>query len=92
MYLHIGQDIVLRRDEIIGVFDMDKATVQQKTRLFLSEQQKNGKITYVGDDLPQSFIVTDRGIYVTVISAATLKKRLGKIFEQEEQNGTATRL
>lgn len=92
MYLHIGQDVVLRQKDIIGIFDMDKATVQKKTRDFLSAWEQKGKIIYAGNDLPQSFIVTTGGVYVSVISALTLKKRMNKFYEQEEQNGTATRL
>ena len=45
---------------IIGIFDMDKATVSQITRKFLSGIQKKNKLTAVTGEIPKSFILTDR--------------------------------
>ena len=35
MYLHLGQDTIVRTDTILGVFDLDNATVSKHTREFL---------------------------------------------------------
>ena len=29
MYLHLGQDTVVRLDEIVGIFDMENATISK---------------------------------------------------------------
>ena len=37
MYLHLGQEVVVRHADIIGVFDMDNTTTSQRTRAFLEK-------------------------------------------------------
>lgn len=79
MYLHLGGDVAVRTDEIIGIFDMDNTTVSAKTRLFLKNVQKNGEISDVTDDLPKSFIVTEAlgkcRVYISSLASRTLLKR-----------------
>ena len=43
MYLHIGQGVMLRHDEILGIFDMDNASWAYKTREFLSKAEEGQK-------------------------------------------------
>jgi len=82
MYLHLGQEVVVRRQDIVGVFDMDNTTVSPHTREFLTRAEKEERLTYVSYDLPRSFTVcaprnrrgADR-VYVSQIAPATLKKR-----------------
>ena len=40
MYLHLGQDVVVRHQDILGIFDLDNASVSRITRLYLSAAQK----------------------------------------------------
>lgn len=79
MYLHLGGDVAVRTDEIIGIFDMDNTTVSAKTRSFLKNSQKAGEITDVTDDLPKSFIVTassgKKQVYISSLATRTLLKR-----------------
>ena len=82
MYLHLGQDVVVRHADIIGVFDMDNTTISPHTREFLRKAENDGRVTYVSMELPKSFTVCappktrrqDR-VYVSQIAPATLKKR-----------------
>ena len=80
MYLHIGDDICLLSDKIIGVFDLDKSTVGKTTREFLSTAEKNLGVTYLTPDIPKSFIVaTGRvktDVFLVTVSPGTIKKRL----------------
>ena len=62
MYLHLGQDIMVRTDEIIGIFDMDNTTVAKGTRRLLAQAEKNGQVIPVTDDLPKTFVLCGRGI------------------------------
>lgn len=79
MYLHLGGDVAVKTDDIIGIFDMDNTTVSAKTRSFLKKAQKNGEISDVTDDLPKSFIVTEisgkNRVYISSLAARTLLKR-----------------
>ena len=35
MYLHLGQDTVIKMDEIVGIFDLETATVSKISRATL---------------------------------------------------------
>ena len=40
MYLHLGQETVVRERDIIGIFDLDNTTVSRHTRKTLNEAEK----------------------------------------------------
>lgn len=80
MYLHLGQEVVVRRRDIIGVFDMDNTTVSPHTRDFLKQAEHHRRVEYVSYDLPKSFVVCAEGkgrdkVYISQLAPATLKKR-----------------
>ncbi len=76
MYLHIGHKTVINADEIIGVFDLDTATVSKRTREFLNKNEKKNNIVLVSEEIPLSFVVCDNDkIYFSPVSSATLHKR-----------------
>lgn len=81
MYIHIGNNYVLREDEIVGIFDLDNTTISARTRLFLSKAEKKGNIVLTGNELPKSFIVTNKGnkVFLSQLATVTLsKRRIGK--------------
>ena len=57
MYLHIGNEKLISRKSIIGIFDMDTATVSPLTKDFLKEKESEGKTVISSDNLPKSFIL-----------------------------------
>lgn len=82
MYLHLGRDIVVKKDEIVGIFDLDTSTISKITRNYLARSQKAGQIENVTDQLPKSFVVctcrkSKKGqkVYISQISSTTLLKR-----------------
>lgn len=83
MYLHLGDNVVVRTDKILGIFDIDNASREKATQKFLNRCQREGRITAVGDDIPKSFILLEDGggyfVYLTQISPATILKRSGNI-------------
>ena len=83
MYLHLGQDVLIKKNDIIGIFDMDKATVSKRTRMFLEQKQRDGLVVNAATDIPKSFIVCNWGseviVYISQISAQTLMKRCNYI-------------
>ena len=86
MYLHLGQETVVRERDSIGIFDLDNTTVSRHTRKTLIEAEKAGRVINVTDDLPKSFgITTPPGkktgedmVYLCQLSTGTLKKRSKK--------------
>ena len=83
MYLHLGQNTVVRTEEIIGVFDMDNSTVSKHTKLFLNKAQRENRVVNVSMELPKSFILCERNgkqtVYISQIAPATLRGRVGKL-------------
>lgn len=80
MYLHLGQDTIIKDSEIIGIFDIDNTTVSKATRDYLATKEKEGKVVTVSFELPKSFIVAldsngEEKVYISQISTATLLKR-----------------
>ncbi len=79
MYLHLGQEKVIKTEDIIGIFDLDTTTVSSKTRKFLNEAERKGQISVVSVELPKSFILCkengEQKIYLSQISPSTLLKR-----------------
>ena len=53
MYLHLGQDTVVRDCDIIGIFDLDITTQSIRTRNYLNTAEKRGEVRYVTEDLPK---------------------------------------
>lgn len=79
MYLHLGQDTVVRDCDIIGIFDLDITTQSIRTRNYLITAEKRGEVRYVTEDLPKSFVVAgqraSQRVYISQLSTATLLKR-----------------
>lgn len=81
MYLNIGQDTVLKENDILGIFDLDNTTVSKSTREYVNTSSKNGEIVTVSmEELPKSFIVTTKNhkkkIYISPLNTSTIFKRI----------------
>ncbi len=85
MYLNLGQEVLKRRD-IIGIFDLDTSTVAKRTRDYLSAAEKAGEVVALGEDLPRAFVLENRmgekkqRIYLSQYSNTTLLKRMKDVF------------
>ena len=77
MYLHVGTGKIVRKKEIIGIFDLDKTTISPITKNFLSQSEKNGKVCSVNNDIPRSFVLTEM-IYISQISSQAITARAEK--------------
>lgn len=80
MYLHLGNDCVVRKKDIIGIFDLENTSLSKDTKDFLNNASKNGEVVYLTMDIPKSYIVCDlegqKKIFISLLSASTLRKRL----------------
>ena len=83
MYLHLGQDTVVRTRDIIGIFDIENTSLAKSTRGYLAQAEKSKHVVNVTYEMPKSFIVCvskgEKRVYLSQISSATLKKRAGYI-------------
>ena len=74
MYVHIGENKVLRKSDIVFIFDLDSSTVSVHTRAFLKKAEKEGRVTMLGFDLPRSFVVTrENKVFLSPFNSATIK-------------------
>ena len=86
MYLHIGNGASIKTEDIIGIFDLDTATISKITKNYISKKEKEGKVEYNDFDLPRAFIIcadkNEEKIRLSRISTTGLRQRIdneGKI-------------
>ncbi len=77
MFLHAGNNKNLRLKTIIGIFDMDTATVSPHTKAFLQRADREGRTEALFEEIPKSFLLTDDGkVYFSQISTQSLAGRV----------------
>ena len=86
MYLHLGQDTVVKLSEVVAIFDLENASIAKATKRYLALPQKQGLVVNVSTELPKSFVVCvdEKGkntVYISQISSTTLKKRTNFVKE-----------
>ncbi len=79
MYLHIGNNIIIKKSDIVGIFELDGKITTKETKKYLNEVQKKERLVAAGYDLPKSFIITEdeegEKVYFSHISVSSLMKR-----------------
>ena len=79
MFIHLGQDLIINKKEIIAIFDLENTTTSKITREFFLKNSKIKNVIYVDNELPKSFVLTkENKIYVTSLSESTLAKRFNR--------------
>jgi hypothetical protein len=82
MYISIGGDMAVRDRSIIGIFDLDGASLSKKTMEYLKSVEDQGGLISVTEDIPKTFLVAEEygmeRVYFTQLSAATIEKRADK--------------
>ena len=76
MFLHLGKDVSVRISEIIAIYDYDLFKSGENSGYLVSMKQRR----ILGDEgwedeKIKSLIMTERGLYPSVISSLTLKRR-----------------
>ena len=87
MYLHLGEGTIVKTKDIIGIFDLDNATVMKSSRIFLNTAEKEKRAVTVSFELPKSFVVTGKKkekttVYISQLSSTTLENRLKTFFDK----------
>ena len=80
MYLHLGNDILVRKSAVLAVFDLDNSSQSHLTRAFLRKAEQDGRlVNAAGAELPKSFVLCAEGagqtVYLSQLNASTLLKR-----------------
>ena len=82
MYLHAGNNKILRASRIIGIFDLDTSSRGDDTKEYLRAAEKNGLAESAAEELPKSFILYEdedgktARVMFSQISTAALVSRI----------------
>ena len=76
MYIHLGNKKNIREKDIIGIFDMDKATMSKVTQKFLNKAEKENNLIMTVDEIPKSLILTEKKVYMSQLSPNAIYGRL----------------
>ncbi len=80
MFLHVGNNKNIRLSSVIGIFDMDNATLSAVTRKYLNKKQKEGLVEAAIEELPKSFVLyredEEYKICFSQLSSSALKGRM----------------
>ena len=79
-YLQLEKGESIDKNEIIGIFDLDMASMSQNTKEIFRRMEDEKGVISLSNDLPKSFLLTDGEyadrIYITGLSTESIKKRL----------------
>ena len=75
MLLHIGNEVALRKEDVIAVLDY-RTEKAQDTKSFLSYLKSiNRVVNLCAPGKERSIVITSKKVYITTISTSTLKRR-----------------
>ena len=81
MYLHLGNNILIQKTELVAVFDLDNSSQSYLTREYLSRAEQSGAVINAsGTELPKSFVLCAgnggiQRVYLSQLNASTLLRR-----------------
>ena len=87
MHINIGSNRLIKKRDIIGIFDLDTASHEKETKDFLKIAEKEKNIEVCRTDLPKSFVVVSSAqkkqrkngkkhtVFLTTLSSASLAGR-----------------
>ena len=79
MFIHPGKNSVLRKDDIIGIFELDNVSWSKRSREFLRKCEERGEVYDASEDIPRSFILSTTGeknqLMLTHVTTRTIIRR-----------------
>jgi extracellular matrix regulatory protein B len=75
LYLHIGNNVLIKKDGVIGMFNIDKLLEDIKGKKFYNEVRQRPNVQDISGGKRKSVILTDDAVYISRISTATLLAR-----------------
>jgi hypothetical protein len=73
MYIHIGEDLSIKVQDIIAILDKDSVNTSDWIKEFF--RYHDGKVTNLSKIPFKSVVITSGRIYLSPIASGTLKKR-----------------
>ena len=77
MYIHLGSDTTVLKKSVISIINLEEEPVSGKTvTSFVRNEDENGRLQYLSEELPKTVVITDEGTFVSSLSSQVLYKRL----------------
>jgi extracellular matrix regulatory protein B len=81
MYLHVGEEVLVRTRDIIAILDIDSTSTSPFMEEFIARQEQ--QVVHLAKGTVKSIVVTGNHIYYSPLASGTLKKRSQKLSVQE---------
>ncbi|KAB7665309.1 extracellular matrix regulator RemB [Bacillus sp. B1-b2] len=81
MYVHIGENILIRSTDIITILDKQTVEASPISLEFMEKQKK--LISNIKGSIYKSIVITKDTIYLSPIASNTLKKRSMQLMDHE---------
>lgn len=81
MYIHLGEDVLVRSKDIVAIIDKESAGSSKYAEEFLERQDHS--VINLSKGSYKSVVVTTEKIYFSPLASGTLKKRSQKLSVQE---------
>ena len=75
MFLHIGNDVLIKYKEIIGIFELQGNLSEAHKQIQANNLFNDRQHIYINKKDIKSCVLTDRNVYFSNISSITLKRR-----------------
>lgn len=79
MYVHIGADFVLHKNDILGIFDLDSIYLSESVKTHLKNLEEDNRLINISDDIPKSVIFAFFGgeevAYMSPLNSKTIQNR-----------------
>ncbi|TDQ38336.1 extracellular matrix regulator RemB [Aureibacillus halotolerans] len=85
MFIHIGEDVVVRSEDVVAILDrvlLDSSLITQE---FINETQKDRLVFDLAEGMTKSIVVMKEAVYFSPLSSVTLKKRADMIQDLDSQ-------
>jgi hypothetical protein len=76
MKLYLGEGVYINNTDIVGIFDIERTTVQKDTKEFLARLKR--KAVSITNEMPKSFVVTGEKTYISEKGVGTLIRRVNR--------------
>lgn len=81
MYVHVGEDILVRTKDIIAIIDKESVNSSQSVKEFLDRHDQH--VFNLAKGSFKSIVITTDKVYFSPLASGTLKKRSSKLSVQE---------
>ncbi|HHV64008.1 MAG TPA: DUF370 domain-containing protein [Peptococcaceae bacterium] len=86
MFLHLGNNHMLRKDKIIAILNLETIGNSPLTHNLVQNIFQKGKVHRIAEERKEkSLVITEEGVYLSPISSSTLLKRSSALEDLIEQ-------